>query len=154
MTKHTIKISYGIGGITLLVAIAATAMLLTPSQKQHYTETSVTRKDLAETVTATGKIAPEQEATLAFDQAAGTVATVNVTVGDSVEKGNVLGSLSGDILRANLEGAKADDLSAETNLSINTQKFADASTTLASTMRDAYLKTESAILGKTDSFFN
>ncbi len=153
MKKNTTKITYGIGGFAVLAAIAATAMLLTPAQKQRYIVTPVTKAHLFESISATGNVAAEQEATLAFDQQGGTVAAVNVTVGDHVKKGQTLGSLSNDILRANLEAAKADEAAAETNLNLSTQKVSDASSTLATTMRDAYLKVESAILSKTDTFF-
>jgi HlyD family secretion protein len=153
MKKHSSKITYGIGGFAVLAAIAFTAMFLTPTQKKHYITAPAAKMNLTETISATGNVAAEEEATLAFDQQAGTVALVKVAVGDQVKKGDILGSLSNDILRANLEAAKADEFAAETSLALDTQKVSDASTTLISTMHDAYLKVESAILSKTDAFF-
>jgi HlyD family secretion protein len=109
--------------------------------------------DITERISASGNVAPEEDATLAFDQMAGTIASVNVHVGDTVKKGDILGSLSNDILRANLEAAMADEATAEANLVQTTDTGSTSSVTLSTTLHDAYLKVENAILGKADSLF-
>lgn len=57
-----------------------------------YESVSVSRGDISATVSATGLVLPEREVNVAFS-AAGTVADVNVEVGQAVKAGDVLASL-------------------------------------------------------------
>jgi len=62
------------------------------AQKPTYETVTVTRGDISATVSATGAVLPEREVGLAFS-ATGTIALVNVEVGQEVDAGEVLASL-------------------------------------------------------------
>jgi HlyD family secretion protein len=159
-------IIYSVGGVVALGAIATAAYFATPTVGTHYIAVPVTRMNLTEVVTGTGKVQADQEATLAFDQNGGTIAAVNVSAGDQVKKGQVLGSIKSDILEASLASAQANVTAAEAQLSslgqgaspatiaLYSQKTNDAQTALSSAMHDAYLKTEDALQNKVDLLFS
>ncbi|GAA3572469.1 efflux RND transporter periplasmic adaptor subunit [Microlunatus spumicola] len=81
------------------------------------TERTVTasRETVKETVGATGTVEPARRADLTFG-ASGTVTSVEVAVGDSVAKGDVLATLDDDDLQADLDAAQAELESARDDL--------------------------------------
>ena len=172
-SKNTISkiILYIVLAVIVLVIIAGIVYTLTPGASQEkYVTASVSRMDMTETVTATGEVAPDKVSVLAFDGAGlngsgGTIATVNVAVGDHVTQGQILATFKSDILESGLEGAQADMAAAQaqlatleqgatpTNIAVYSQKAADAETAFSSSIHDAYLKIEDAIVNQTTSFF-
>ena len=158
------KIGITVSIIVAIIVIIWITVLLVPSQKSTYSTVQVHPMNVTETVNATGQVVADQEAILAFDTP-GTIAEINVQVGDIVKKGQVLGSLSSDILAANLESAQANEVAAEATLvqtqqgsrpeelAVYQQKFTDATTAFQNAMHDAYLKTQEAIEQDTDVLF-
>ena len=92
------------GSILIGIGIIAGSMFLISSRTQHFNTTKVERKDITEKITTTGKVEALDNVSLAFDKS-GSVARVNVKVGDTVNTGDTLGALSSDELYASLEGA-------------------------------------------------
>jgi HlyD family secretion protein len=68
---------------------------------------TTTRGNLTATVGATGSVRPNQSVTLIF-QTSGTVESVNVEVGSTVQSGQILGTLSESSLSQNIILARAD----------------------------------------------
>src|SRR5690348_12416644 len=66
---------------------------------------TVTTQTVRNTVDATGTLEPKQRADLSFS-GSGTVTAVDVGVGDSVHKGQVLATIDDATLRANVDAAK------------------------------------------------
>jgi HlyD family secretion protein len=161
----THKIGIVIGAVAVILAVVAGTVLLIPTKKISQATIEASPMDLTQIVTATGQVAGDEEADLAFDTA-GTVAAVNVDVGDSVTAGEVLGSLSSDILNANLEGDQANVVAAQAQLSeleqgnrpqavaVSQQSVSNAGATFAATIHDAYLKVQNAINNNSDILFN
>ena len=160
------KILYTLGSIISIAIIAVLAYVITPSTtRSSYSSVSVARKDIQQVVNATGKVSSDQESHLAFDGNGGTVADVEVKVGDRVTKGELLASLRSDILESSYEGALAELTATQAQLTslqqgakpadiaLYTQRSTDADTALTSAMHDAYLKTKNAIENQTDVFF-
>jgi len=163
-TKTTIL--YSVAGVLALGVIGVAAYLATPTPSSQYIATPVTQMNITETVTGTGQVQPDQEATLAFDGNGGTIATVNAQAGDSVKQGQVLGSLRSDILQASLQSAQAAVAAAQAQLNslqvgasapsiaVYSQKTADAETALSSALHDSYLKTQDAVNNQISVLFN
>ena len=159
------KIGIIIGAIVAVIVLVVLTLFFTPSAKVNYSTVKVSPKDIVQTVTATGQVAGEDSASLAFDTS-GTVARVSVHVGDTVKQGQTLGSLSSDILAANLESAMANVTATQATLAqltqgnrpeavaVYQQKATDAGITLGTAIHDAYLKTQDAIFNKTDTLFS
>jgi multidrug efflux pump subunit AcrA (membrane-fusion protein) len=157
--------------VIILVIIAGIVYVATPGATQEkYVTTTVSSMDLTQTVTATGEVAPDQQSVLAFDgegfnAGGGTIATVNVAVGDHVKQGEVLATLKSDTLESGLEGAQADVAAAQAqlavieqgatpaNIAVYSQKADDAETAFSSAIHDSYLKTEDAVENETSTFF-
>ena len=141
------------------VVIIAGATFLISSRSQHFATTKVERKDITDSITATGKVQALDNVSLAFDKS-GSVARVNVKVGDSVSAGQTLGALSSDELYANLEGTQAD-LKAEqeklsqlqSNSTDNSTELATAKHKLTDSIQGAFTAADDAIRNKTDQFF-
>ncbi len=105
--------------ILLIVAIAASAFVLrgrqnTDSASQFQTAT-VERGNLTATIGATGTVRAKQTAILIW-QAAGTVDTVNVKVGDNVPEGFVMAYLAKTSLPQSVIMAEADLANAQSDL--------------------------------------
>lgn len=147
----------------LVVAIFGGYYLLRPETRQ-FTTAVVSPRDISETITASGKVDSDSHVTLSFKQS-GTVASVNVKVGDVVYKGQVLATLNAGSLEASLAEAKADVLSAEASLTslqkgatpqtraVYSQNIATAQSDLATANEDAYLKVHDAITNDIDTLF-
>ncbi len=151
--------------ILAAVVVATITIFVIPPQKVELSTVTVMPMNLTQAVTATGAVAGDENVDLAFDTA-GTVAAVNVNVGDTVTQGTVLGSLSSDILAANLESANANIIAAQAQLTqlqqgnrpeavaVYQQKVTDARTALGTTIHDAYLKVQDALNNHSDVLFN
>jgi len=140
-------------------------------QTQHFDTVPATITDIQESVTASGDIDSDQNVSLSFEnnellgEGGGTVAAVNVSVGDHVYKGEVLASLDNSNLEAQLEGAQADVVSAQANLeslengatsqtlAVYNQGVSTAESALSTAIEDAYLKASDAVLNKSDALF-
>lgn len=89
-----------------------------PTQVNASTSTdtaTVTRTTLSATVSAAGNIQSHQTADLAFGQS-GTVATIDVSVGDAVKAGDVLAELDATELELALKSAEINLANAQVNL--------------------------------------
>ena len=103
-----------IGGIVLvaLVLIGAGALLLLRQQNPYSATdsapptTSVTRGNIEETISATGNVIAERQATLAFEMS-GPIAEVLVSEGQQVEAGQVLARLDAASLEWQVARAQA-----------------------------------------------
>jgi HlyD family secretion protein len=99
----------GVVGVIILIAIIATSGGEEPAL---YQTQAAERGDLAATVGATGTVRAKQSAVLVWSTT-GTVGAVNVDVGSSVSRGDVLASLDKQSLSQNVILAEADLASAE-----------------------------------------
>ena len=96
----------------LLAACSAQAPGASPASQRSAT---LSRGSLVATVTATGNIQPEGETRLGFQQT-GLVSTVNVKVGDTVKKGDVLARLDTADLELGLAQAQTALAQAQSSL--------------------------------------
>ena len=96
-------ISFGVVG---LIAVGGFAYYLVSTRTPNETWVSPTIGTIEEVVTATGTVEPAQNPDLAF-QNGGKVASVNVSVGQKVEQGQVLASLDLNTLEAQRAQAAA-----------------------------------------------
>ncbi|MFA6494639.1 MAG: efflux RND transporter periplasmic adaptor subunit, partial [Candidatus Paceibacterota bacterium] len=136
-----------------------------------YTYSTVTRRDLVQEVSVTGRVTPAEDVSLAF-QAGGRVSKTYVKVGDTVMAGDLLADLQTADLRANLEQANAQVDAARANLNqlrngprsetVDVQKvvlanaemaYRNAQKSVATTIADAYTKTDDVIRNKVDRYF-
>jgi len=165
------KITFIAGTILLIgVLIVGGYFVLRPT-RQNLATSPVTVMDIQQSVTASGDIDSEQNVSLSFEnnamvgESGGTVAAVNVAVGDHVYKGEVLASIDNSDLEAQLQGAQADVLAAQANLAtlqngatpqtlaVYNQGVSTASLALCTSIEDSYLKAGDAILNKSDTLF-
>lgn len=116
--------------IFVVIAIVALAVarkkgLLGKSTGIKVSTEKVEKRDIIETVTASGKIQPEKEVKLSPD-VSGEVIALNIKEGDDVEQGQVLAKINPEIYRSNYERSVA---------TLNTQKanLANANARLAQT---------------------
>ena len=150
--------------LIILIGIIWGGIALFGGHTDNFSTVSVVKKDITQSVRATGTVAPDQEVQLAFDMQ-GKVTSVNVQTGDIVHQGDSIASLDSGTLQAQIDGATADVMSAQANLStaqrgarpeevaLYQQKYTDASNALVVAMKNAYLQSSDAIIGKADSFF-
>lgn len=105
--------------ILLIVAIAASVFVLRGKQNTNtasqFQMATVERGNLTATIGATGTVRAKQTAVLIW-QAAGTVDTVNVKVGDNVPEGFVMAYLAKTSLPQSVIMAEADLASAQSDL--------------------------------------
>ena len=156
---HNKKFIIGTSVVIGLIIISTT-IFIASNRKETYSTTKASRMDITEAIKASGKVVPAENVTLAFDKS-GTVARVNVKVGDQVYTGQTLASLSSDDLYANLEGAQADLLSAKAKLSQSENSTGDVSTELQTaktklldSVLNGYTSADDAIHNKVDQFFD
>src|SRR3989344_2105395 len=122
-------------------------------------------RDIVQEVSATGRVKASQSADSAFERG-GTIRAVYVESGDVVFEGQVLMALwNGDLLAALkakeavleklLHGTRPEELAVERTKVENARiALFDAEANLADKIRDAYIKSDDAIRGKTDQFFS
>ena len=106
------------GVLLIIVAIVAGLVLSGPPAPARASQTSlvtVTRGDIASTISASGAVAAEQTLALSF-QTGGTVDAVLVVAGDRVTKGQALARLDDRALRLQLTNAQAALASAQARL--------------------------------------
>ena len=105
--------------LLLLVGVAVTAILIrrnnNANAESQYQTTNIERGTLTATIGATGTVRAKQTAVLIW-QAAGTVDTVNVKVGDNIPSGFVMAFLSKTSLPQSIIMAEADLVNAQTSL--------------------------------------
>lgn len=145
--------------VVIGIGIIAGSTYLISSRTQNYNTVKATRTNITEKITATGKVSALDNVSLAFDKS-GSVSQVNVKVGDVVYKGQTLGALSSDELRASLEGAMADLKAEQEKLNQIQGNTTTASTELITAQHKLYDSTQGgltvsddAIRNKADQFF-
>ena len=111
MKKRTMVLG-GIG-LALLILIVASA---TRTKVPQYETTQLTKQNVVQKVSVTGKVKPAQALDLAFEQA-GKVATVKVKVGDTVKAGTTLSTLNSADISARLRRSSASIASARADVS-------------------------------------
>lgn len=94
-----------IGGVVLLV-VAGIMGLWRPKSDAKYNSIEVARGDVVQTVSATGTVESKQKVALKFTNF-GQISSINVKVGDTVKKGDVLAQLDSVKLELQLKQAKA-----------------------------------------------
>jgi len=129
---------------------------------------SVSKRNLTEIVSVTGKVNPVSDVNLTFEKS-GRVSYIAVSVGDRVYKGQYLASVSNADLVSSVEQAKASVKIAEANLAslnkgstpeqvaldeVKVQKaqadLAEVKNTLINSLNDSYTKVDDSIRNKTD----
>jgi len=154
-------------GVVILLSLY---FILSNGTATTYELTTVTKADLVEEVSLTGKVKPKASADLAFERG-GTIASINVEVGEKVYAGQVLLSLENGEVYAQYEQAKAAVKQAEAKLAelkngarpedisyqeLKVQKaeteMTEASKSLVEAIKDAYAKSDDAIRNKVDQF--
>ncbi|MDE2188781.1 MAG: efflux RND transporter periplasmic adaptor subunit [Patescibacteria group bacterium] len=145
--------------ITLIIAIvlfigslgSIAYVSLFPPQ-WHFTTATAVETSLQEKFTDQGVVESDNDVSLSF-QNGGTVSAIDVGVGSHVSAGTVLASLNQSSLDAQLASAQADVNSAPAAISANGGTASLSGVSLTSTIQDAYLKSEDAILNKSDLLF-
>ncbi|MBU6426735.1 efflux RND transporter periplasmic adaptor subunit [Patescibacteria group bacterium] len=155
--------TYVIAGIIILV-IVFIAVASRGSSVSNIESAAVTRGNIVEQVSVTGKVSPIDKADLAFEKS-GVISKIFVKVGDSVKAGDKIAALdsAGDL--ANLQSAQAklddmtrtlrpEELSAE-QAKVDSAKTAldNAKTDALNAARDGYVETEGAVVNYADAFF-
>ena len=126
---------------------------------------TVSRGEIREEVTLSGKVKPAESVELGFEKG-GRISKVGAAIGSRVAEGQVLAEVySGDLAsqlveaQANLksERAELDDLkkgAREEDIDIAKEKVNDAKQNLFDKIEDAYTKADDAIHNKVDQFFS
>ena len=97
---------YSLGGLILLFFIAKSMGLLSSEELQKVTVQKVEKRDIVETVSATGKVQPEMEVKISAD-VSGEIVELFVKEGDTVTKGQVLLKINPDLSQAAKDRAMA-----------------------------------------------
>lgn len=132
----------------------------------------VSKGDLVQMVSVTGRVVPARDASLAFERS-GKVATVSVRVGDTVSTGQTLVRLENadavaSVLQAEAlakvanaqfaeaqRGSRPEEITlAEVKVKNATQARVDALQRLADSVQQAYTYADDAVRNKADQFFN
>ncbi len=117
-------------GIVVVAAIAGVYFVINPptaSSTSGATQltSTVQQGTVSNTITATGSVAPAQEVTASF-ATPGTIATVAVTLGQTVAAGEVLGTLDPSALQRTANEAQTSYNNSLANLSYATSNLAAA----------------------------
>ncbi len=151
-------------GLVVFVCLVWGSIVLLSRHSSNYADDTVAMRDLTEVVTGNGSVLPDDSVNLAFNLQ-GRVAAVTAVVGSTTVPGEVLARLDTSSIEASLAGAEADVEAARAklatlergarpeDLALYEQKYEDASAALVVAMKNAYLGTEDAITGKTDTLF-
>ena len=99
----------GVALLSLLFALTASAAEIKPVSKPALTvrTTQLKTENWSKSIAANGSILPWQEAIISAESAGLRIATINVNVGDSVKKGDVLATLASETVRANVAELRA-----------------------------------------------
>ncbi|MCF8304435.1 MAG: efflux RND transporter periplasmic adaptor subunit [Bacteroidales bacterium] len=119
-----------IGVILLVILVVALAIarkkgLIGESSGIKVSTEKVEKRDIIETVTASGKIQPEKEVKLSPD-VSGEVIALNVKEGDEIKKGQTLAKINPEIYRSNYERSVATLNTQKANLANAKARFAQA----------------------------
>jgi len=156
--------------LILLVIGFLAYLYFNKSPASPYEFVIVSKTNLIDEISVTGRVKPSQDTNLAFEKS-GKISAVYVEVGDTVYLGQILASISNADLVANLSQAKAnleteeirlDELKKGTRpeeIKISESKFnsavislEDAKNGLYNKIQDAYTKSDDAIKNKVDQF--
>ncbi len=145
-----IKAHYILSSIVALAIIIPVAVSLGRGDGREFVV--VKQGTIVETVRASGKIKPAEDANLGFNRG-GRVLAVNVKAGDTVKAGQILVALDNSELLANLKKARAE-LSLQDITGSNAEvTLADAENNLIAKINDAYTKSDDAVRNYSDQFF-
>lgn len=151
-----LKNKFVIAGIVIVVLILGFIIIRLGSKKAALESEVATSTTLAEVVSVTGKVTPFEQSDLGFEKG-GTIASINVKVGDHVRRGQLIASVKDDQTYASLLGAQANLAAAEADLAdnqTNTQiDFVNAQKNAINASRSAYVKINNVILNQVDTFF-
>jgi HlyD family secretion protein len=154
--KHYLKNKYVISLIVLAFVLAGVTYAQVSKDNSAFETAKAEIKTVTESVNVTGKVAPFEKSDLGFEKG-GTIASINVRVGDHVRRGALIASLKDSQTLASLLGAEANLAAAEANLSddnTNTQiDFVNAQREAINSNRDAYVSVNNAILNDVGTFF-
>jgi HlyD family secretion protein len=162
--KHYIKNKY-VFIFVVILAIVLVFIFYNRNPAVNIEFAVATVGNITEKVSVTGKISPVGKADLAFEKG-GIIKTINVKVGDKIEKGSLIAGLNSSGDAANLASAQAklDDLSRNLNsqeLAVEQSKVNTAKVSLANAKqeafdasRTAYVQAQSAITNYADSLFD
>lgn len=156
-------------GILLIFGVFA-YLYLNKTKESLYEFVVVSKTDIVDEVSVTGRVKPSQSIDLAFEKG-GKISGVYVKVGDTVYKGQLLASLSNADILADLNQVKAnleteeirlDELKKGTRpeeVRISESKWSsaiisveDAKNGLYNKIQDAYIKSDDAVKNKVDQF--
>lgn len=158
-----IYVQLAAGAVVFVILVWGSIALLSRHDANYIPDT-VAYRSLTEVVTGNGSVLPDESVNLAFNLQ-GRVASVAVAVGSTTVPGEILARLDTSSLEASLSGAEADVVSAEAklaslergarpeDLALYEQKYEDASAALVVAMKNAYLQTEDAVIGKAATLF-
>ncbi len=139
------QISVVVVGV-LVIAAAVWLVALRPedssAQPQYRTETA-SAGTLKSTVSASGTLEPLHQSSLSFSSS-GTVTSVDVAVGDTVTRNQVLASIDPSALKVALQSAKADLEAAEDSLT-TLEDDSDSSSTAISAAKATVTVKENAV---------
>ncbi len=163
MTKNNQKMWIGISIGIIAIGIVIVAYFYSRHAPTYSTEI-ISRRDITQIVRTTGSIVPEDISSLSFSTQ-GKIQMVNVHAGDIVHKGDILAALDTGTIRAQLDGAFADQAAAQAQLSktqagtrpetlaIYNQNYTDSSSALIVAMNNSYLQTADAVNNKAALLF-
>ena len=160
--EHKATLIIGIVACIAVAGFGGYSLLKPPTL--HFTTAVVEARDISEAITESGKVDSDSHVSLSF-KSAGTVTAVNVIVGDVVKQGQALATMNPGNLYASLQGAQADIMTAQANLSalqkgatsqtraVYAQNVTTAKASLATADQGAYIKVHDAIVNSIDTLF-
>src|SRR3989344_4672893 len=101
--------------IVVVVGVAVWKLYANKNKPIEYTAAAVEKKDLLQTVEATGSVASAQDLSLSF-KGQGKIRAIAVAIGDRVVKGSTLASLVDISLGSQVDRSRAALLSAQADL--------------------------------------
>ncbi len=150
---------------TLVILVIVGLYYFTHRPKAPSFETAVAAiGNVVEKVSVTGQILPQSKADLAFEKS-GVITVLNIKVGDTVKKGDLIAKLddAGDVAALASAQAKLDDLARglrPEELAANQAKVESASVALTNakqdainTVRSSFIQAQSAVVNYADSLF-
>lgn len=151
--------------------ILAVVFLLKNQQKPNLDLYEVSRRDLFQELSFTGKVKPSESVDLSFERS-GRIISLNVEIGKNVSAGEVLASLDASGLLADVEKAEAGLLSEKVRLEelkkgprpeeikisqakVDAARIAveEAKRSLTDKISDGYTKADDSVRNKIDKFF-
>lgn len=158
--------------LLIVPIILVVVFLFKNQQKPNFDLHEVSRRDLFQELSFTGKIKPSEAVDLSFERS-GRIILLNAEVGEKVSAGEVLASLDASGILADVEKAEAGLLSEKVRLEelkkgprpeeikISQAKVdaarigvEEAKRSLIDKINDAYTKSDDAVRNKIDKFFS